>query len=351
MAADKNEKDEIIMKKSIIFSTILGLAMSCAALTAFADEISVEVNGKKIATDVPAQVINDRTVVPVRAISEALNCDVEWDNDTKGVNIYRENSLYMMWMEKNTAFKLSPVAIENFYDMDTPPIVINDRTMLPLRAIGELLGAQVDWNQETLTAVVNMDIADEDNDGYAQQLLQYEKSMYDMYEVYEAYVHGKAKVVNAQIMTEGGGIINLELYPEIAPTSVENFVALAKEGFYDGLTFHRVIKDFMIQGGGIDTAGVQKESENIYGEFIANGYLNLIKHERGVISMARAEHPDSASSQFFIMHKDAPHLDGAYAAFGKVTSGMEIVDEIAEVATDISDKPIKDVVIKSITIK
>lgn len=339
------------MKKSIIFSTILGLTMSCAVLTAFADEISVEVNGKKIATDVPAQVINDRTVVPVRAISEALNCDVEWDDNTKGVNIYRDNNLYTMWLEKNTAFKLSPVAIEDYYDMDTPPIVINDRTMLPLRAVGELLGAKVDWNQEALTAVVNLNIVAEENDGYAQQLLPYEQSMYDMYESYDAYVHGKAKVINAEITTEDGGIIKIELYPEIAPTSVENFVNLAKEGFYDGLTFHRVIKDFMIQGGGIDKAGVQKEAENIYGEFIANGYFNLIKHERGVISMARAQHPDSASSQFFIMHKDSPHLDGAYAAFGKVTSGMEVVDGIAEVSTDANDKPLKDVVIKSITIK
>ena len=138
---------------------------------------------------------------------------------------------------------------------------------------------------------------------------------------------------------ENGGKIELELYPEAAPITVKNFETLVASGFYDGLTFHRVIKGFMIQGGDPLGNGMGGSDENIVGEFKANGYDNPIKHERGVISMARAYNPNSASSQFFIMHEKAPHLDGQYAAFGKVVSGMEVVDEIADIPTDYNDRP------------
>ena len=138
---------------------------------------------------------------------------------------------------------------------------------------------------------------------------------------------------------ENGGKIELELYPEAAPITVKNFETLVASGFYDGLTFHRVIKGFMIQGGDPLGNGMGGSDENIVGEFKANGYDNPIKHERGVISMARAYNPNSASSQFFIMHENAPHLDGQYAAFGKVVSGMEVVDEIADIPTDYNDRP------------
>lgn len=141
------------------------------------------------------------------------------------------------------------------------------------------------------------------------------------------------------IEMENGGKIELELYEESAPITVKNFKKLVQEGFYDGLTFHRVIKGFMIQGGDPLGNGMGGAEENIVGEFRANGYNNPTKHERGVISMARAYNPNSASSQFFIMHKDAPHLDGQYAAFGKVVSGMDVVDEIASIPTDYSDRP------------
>ena len=156
--------------------------------------------------------------------------------------------------------------------------------------------------------------------------------------------------VNAVLTTENGGVIELELYPDIAPISVSNFVYLAKKGFYNGLIFHRVIKGFMIQGGCPNGIGTGGPGHNIKGEFVLNGVDNTIKHERGVISMARSSAYDSAGSQFFIMHKDAPHLDGQYAAFGKVTKGIEVVDEIASVAVDFRDKPINNVVIKSIEI-
>ena len=141
------------------------------------------------------------------------------------------------------------------------------------------------------------------------------------------------------IEMENGGKIEIMLYPEVAPITVKNFEKLVSEGFYDGLIFHRVIPGFMIQGGDPLGNGMGGAKEKIKGEFRANGVANDLKHERGVISMARAYDPNSASSQFFIMHKDAPHLDGQYAAFGKVVSGMEVVDEIASIPTDYSDRP------------
>ena len=150
------------------------------------------------------------------------------------------------------------------------------------------------------------------------------------------------------IEMENGKEIKLELYPEKAPITVENFENLVSEKFYDGLTFHRIISGFMIQGGCPKGDGTGGPDKKIKGEFSANGVPNDLKHTRGVISMARAMDPNSAGSQFFIMHKDAPHLDGQYAAFGKVVEGMEAVDEIADTKTDFNDRPLKPVVIKRI---
>ena len=152
------------------------------------------------------------------------------------------------------------------------------------------------------------------------------------------------------IEMENGGKIELELYPEHAPKTVANFETLVKEGFYNGLTFHRIIPGFMIQGGDPLGNGMGGSEKKLVGEFRANGFNNPIKHERGVISMARAYDPNSASSQFFIMHKNAPHLDGQYAAFGKVVNGMDVVDEIASIPTDYSDRPKIAVRIKTVTI-
>lgn len=147
------------------------------------------------------------------------------------------------------------------------------------------------------------------------------------------------------------GEIEAELYKDIAPITVDNFVKLVNKGFYNGLTFHRVIRGFMIQGGCPIGNGTGGPGYSIKGEFASNGVKNPLKHEAGVLSMARAMDPNSAGSQFFIMHKNAPHLDGQYAAFGKVTKGMDVVDKIASVATDYRDKPLKPVVIESIIIK
>ena len=153
------------------------------------------------------------------------------------------------------------------------------------------------------------------------------------------------------ITMDTGEKIKIELYPEIAPITCENFEKLVKSGFYDGLTFHRVIPGFMIQGGCPKGNGTGGPGWTIKGEFAANGVKNDLKHTRGVLSMARTQIPDSAGSQFFIMHQDAPHLDGQYAAFGKVVEGMDAVDRIAAVRTGWADKPIEPVVMKSVVIE
>ena len=158
------------------------------------------------------------------------------------------------------------------------------------------------------------------------------------------------ETIMVQIEMDNGGIIKLELYPDIAPITVANFEKLVKEGFYDGLIFHRVIKNFMIQGGDPTGTGMGGAKETIKGEFASNGVKNSLSHTRGVISMARSQKKDSASSQFFICHADAKYLDGDYAAFGKVIEGMDVVDEIAGVRTNFNDKPLTDVVMKSVTI-
>ena len=153
------------------------------------------------------------------------------------------------------------------------------------------------------------------------------------------------------IEMENGGIIKLALDASAAPNTVKNFLSLAGKGYYDGITFHRIIPGFMIQGGCPDGTGMGGPGYSIKGEFAANGVKNPLKHKRGVISMARAMNPNSAGSQFFIMHQDAPHLDGQYAAFGQVTEGMDVVDAIAAVPTGYADRPIEPVRIKSVTLE
>ena len=152
------------------------------------------------------------------------------------------------------------------------------------------------------------------------------------------------------ITMENGDVMKAELYPEIAPNTVNNFISLVNKDFYDGLIFHRVIQGFMIQGGCPNGNGMGGPGYTIKGEFSQNGFSNDLKHTEGVLSMARAMHPDSAGSQFFIMHKTSPHLDGAYAAFGKITEGMDVVNRIAEEDTDYSDRPLDEQKIKSMTV-
>jgi peptidyl-prolyl cis-trans isomerase B (cyclophilin B) len=148
-----------------------------------------------------------------------------------------------------------------------------------------------------------------------------------------------------------GGIIKVELYPDVAPNTVKNFISLVNKKYYDGLIFHRVIRGFMIQGGCPEGSGMGGPGYSIKGEFSYNHFENNLKHTAGVISMARSQMPNSAGSQFFIMHKDSPHLDGSYAAFGKVTEGMDVVNGIADVKTDYSDKPLEPQVMKTVTVE
>ncbi|MCI6164651.1 MAG: peptidylprolyl isomerase [Lachnospira sp.] len=150
---------------------------------------------------------------------------------------------------------------------------------------------------------------------------------------------------------ENGDVMKAELYPEIAPNTVNNFISLVKKGFYDGLIFHRIIEGFMIQGGDPEGSGMGGPGYSIKGEFNINGFKNDLKHTKGVLSMARAQHPDSAGSQFFIMHENAPHLDGQYAAFGKLIEGTDVLDSIATVATDWSDRPRQPQVMKTVTVE
>ena len=150
---------------------------------------------------------------------------------------------------------------------------------------------------------------------------------------------------------ENGDVMKAELYPDIAPVSVNNFISLIKKNFYDGLIFHRVIRGFMIQGGDPQGTGMGGPGYSIKGEFAANGFQNDLKHTEGVLSMARSMMPDSAGSQFFIMHKNAPHLDGSYAAFGKIIEGMDVVNKIAETPTDYSDRPLEDQKIAAVTVE
>ncbi|MDX8416238.1 MAG: peptidylprolyl isomerase [Absicoccus sp.] len=157
-------------------------------------------------------------------------------------------------------------------------------------------------------------------------------------------------VINGKITMENGDIMEFEMYPDIAPKTVQNFVDLIQKHFYDGLIFHRIIKDFMIQGGDPEGSGMGGPGYTIPGEFRANGFDNDLKHTRGVLSMARTMDPNSAGSQFFIMHQDAPHLDGQYAAFGKLTSGFDVLDAIASVPTDWMDRPKQEQKIKTIEI-
>ena len=152
------------------------------------------------------------------------------------------------------------------------------------------------------------------------------------------------------ITMENGDVMKAELYPDVAPNTVNNFVSLVKKGYYNGLIFHRVIPGFMIQGGCPNGTGMGGPGYQIKGEFLQNGFPNNLAHTPGVLSMARAMHPDSAGSQFFIMHETSPHLDGAYAAFGKVTEGLDVIDKIAKVPTDYRDKPMTPQVIKSMTV-
>lgn len=340
------------MKKLITLTLALAMCLCMFSFVGLAEEnIKIVINGEEVSSDVAPVMLNDRVMVPIRVISETLNCDVAWDETTEGVIIYRNNHLYMTWLNKDYAFDIDGNALGNYYKMDVPPYETNGRTLVPIRAISELLGAQVDWIEETQTVEVKYEIGiTEDNEGVAAECMSFEQVFNGVYDYYVAFVEGNAAKITGKIVMEDDREIKFELYPEFAPYTVSNFITLAEEKFYDNTLFHRVIDGFVAQGGGYNTAMEHKEANTVPGEFLANGFLNLIPHDRAALSLARAVDYNSGSSEFFICHADAPHLDGMYAAFGKVTEGMEIVDEICKSETDENDAPVENIIVKTIVI-
>jgi peptidyl-prolyl cis-trans isomerase B (cyclophilin B) len=313
------------MKKFICLAMLLVIMFAIVpAVTAYArqnDIITITLDGRTLTfTDVPPQIVNGRTMVPFRFIGEELGAQVEWKAS--------ENTVYAQMGD--TVINLligdtSPTVNGTVVNIEQPAYIKDGRTLVPLRFISEAFGAKVDWDDVTQTVSITS---------------QHPDSSY-------------TETIQATIKMEDGGVIVLALYPDLAPQTVRNFVYLARKGFYDGLKFHRIISGFMIQGGSPDGSGSGGPGYRIKGEFTENGVVNGLTHTRGVISMARTPEPNSAGSQFFIMHGNAPNLDGLYAAFGRVISGMDVVDKIAGTPNDgengsvaDSDKP----VIKSITI-
>lgn len=346
------------MKKKFLLSILAACIFGAVSFTAAsAQDITIKVNDNIVQTDTAPVMVNDRVLVPLRAVSNALNCGVGYDASTQGIIILQgsvggaKEHLAMCWINKDHAFVLDGLALGNTYVMDVPPVIENERTLVPIRAISELLGATVDWDGANQTVEITASLPEKKiDDSAAEKLSSYEALLFKSYDGYAAYADGNPQIVNIEIGLENGGVITAQLYPELAPTSVWNFVKLADAGIFDGTIFHRVIENFMIQGGAFETNGNHREADPIHGEFILNGVLNIIPHERGVLSMARTEEPNSASNQFFIMHQRAEHLDGSYAAFGRVTSGMEYVDRIAATATNEDDKPIENQVISYIKV-
>ncbi len=350
------------MKKPVSFVLVLILILSAMAIPALADgEISVIVNGEKLEMDVPPMefpvydenggYVGDRTMVPIRAISEKLNCDVYWDDINHGVTLYRKNNLYIMWEGKPTAFHLDGPSISKGYTMDVPPTIVNGRTLLPVRAVSEIMGAKVEWIEETNTVDIKYDLGTlEDNAGIAETVNIYQILLLDEYGEYEALANGTIEGVTGKIIMEDGGEIEFELYPQFAPETCGKFIECAKTGFYNNTVFHRVIQDFMIQGGSKTRAGEWKSTESVVGEFVFNGYFNMLSHKRGTLSFARAEDYNSGTQQFFICHQDSLFLDANYAAFGVVTAGMDVLDKIAAVETDENDEPITPVIVKQVII-
>lgn len=351
------------MKKILLFIIVLSVLVSALPIFAAAeDKIEVVINGEQLVSDVPALMVpvydaggsyvGDRTMLPLRAISSKLNFDISWDEQTSGITIYRNNQLILMWIGKQTAFLLDGVGMEKAYTMDAPPEITNGRTLVPVRAVAELLGADVSWDGATKTVNISYNIGQiEENEGIAEQCTIYGQLLSLVYNEYESFMNGTLKGRTGKIVLTSGKEMNFVVYPELAHVTAGQFIRLAKEGAYNNTIFHRVIKDFVAQGGGIDgTTGELKTAEKIIGEFVMNGQFNLMPHKRGALSLARPDDPNGGSNQFFICHTDLKHLDGQYAVFGKITDGFDVLDEICNTVTDENDKPVEAVVIKEIII-
>lgn len=302
-------------KKCLILLAPLALLLMLA-FPCFAGSIQIKLNGTMLKTSVAPIQENGTTLVPLRIISENLGAAVDFNKQTQSITINKDSQNIVLTLGKATAL------INNApQTMSMAPKTLNNTTMVPLRFVSENLNCKVDWNNASKLITITSNTA----------------------------INNELPV--ATLAIKDYGTITLELYPEMAPNTVNNFITLANSGFYDGLIFHRVISDFMIQGGDPSGNGTGGPDYAIAGEFAANGFTqNTLSHTKGVLSMARTYMPDSAGSQFFIMSADGTYLDGQYAAFGKVTSGLELVDKIQNVATDASDKPMTDIVIQSLRV-
>lgn len=341
------------MKKKIFIYLCALIALMLFSVTAYAQEAKISVNGEIIQTETAPINIDGRILVPIRDVGEALQCDVWWNDANKGVSVSDRDNIVIMWIGRDAMFKFSDLAMDSGYISDVAPQLIDGKTMLPIRCISELLGAKVDWIDESKTVTIeytpNPAESGQELTEFGDLFIYYLSG--DYYDIYRDYIGPRENVVKAEIELSDGKIIKLDLFPDIAPITVANFKNLAVAGAFDNKIFHRVIEDFMIQGGAFGTDGSYFSNiPTITGEFFSNNIINFLPHKRGAISMARTNQPNSATCQFFIVHKNSPFLNTQYASFGEVTDGMEYVDEIAETKTDDNDRPIEDCIIKTVRI-
>ena len=305
-------------KNWITFSISLSaFTISCLASP---HKIQIRLNNQILNTPIAPVQESGTTLVPLRVISENLGANVNFNSKNKTITITKDDQKIVLTLGKTEAL------VNNVKQTLTKaPTTLQNTTMVPLRFISEQLNCAVDWdNNAKLISITSKNSSNADQ---------------------------KTELPMATLKIKDYGTVTLELYPEMAPNTVNNFIALANSGFYDGLTFHRIISDFMIQGGDPNGTGTGGPGYSIAGEFAINGFeQNTLSHEVGVISMARTSAPNSAGSQFFIVSGEATYLDGQYAAFGKVTSGLDIIDKVQNVPTGPYDKPNTPVVIESLRV-
>lgn len=284
------------------------------AFPCFAKDIHIQLDGKQLTTPVAPVQAKGTTLVPLRIISENLGAIVDYNKTSQQITIQKESKTLILTLGKSKAL------VNNIEKpLTLAPTLLQGTTMVPLRFASENLDCSVNWNDD-------------------KQLITITSKNTK-----------PSSLPIATLIIKDYGTVTLELYPKMAPKTVENFITLANSGFYDGLIFHRIIADFMIQGG--DPLGVGGPGYTIPGEFASNGFkANTLSHTKGIISMARSADPNSAGSQFFITSATATFLDGEYAAFGKVISGIEVIDKVQSVKTNSSDRPLQDVVIQSIRV-
>ncbi len=309
------------MLKTMTYLPKRFLFMLCACFivligsTSFAKEITLTLDGKEMTASVAPIQENGTTLVPLRIISENLNAFVGYDASTQTASILKgSTAIHLTIGSKKVSVN------NNVHELPVAPRLINNTTMVPIRFISEYLGCKVDWDSLTQTVILVSPVTTQ-------------------------------KLPLATIKLKDVGTIQAELYPEYAPNTVNNFIFLANNHFYDGLTFHRVVKDFMIQGGSPSGDGLGGPNYSILGEFSTNGYQNPLRHTPGVLSMARKTEPNTAGSQFFIMTGEDSSLDGSYAAFGKVINGLNKVLELGNTPTDEKEVPLTPIVIESITVE